>query len=280
MSCPVDGRPLINNQVICAGCEIALDRALGDLDSLLDELDITLTRQAKRRPARGNQPAPEPVMPYNIAASDTARDLRTLLKDWVSMVAEGLAGEGKFVALPMPATGRTLAAWLMNHVHWLATHDTAPDAYSEIVGAVNNIRRTIDIAPDTTFIGPCYSLIDGVECTEDVYATEHSPTARCKTCGTTHDVAARTGQAASISTRATATAVVITRSLTLGGLPLQTSRIRVWAHRGHLTPAGTGPKGHPTYIIAHVQRLIQLHEAGQKLTNWDAEPTQEQEVSA
>jgi hypothetical protein len=210
-------------------------------------------------------------MPYNIRASESARDLRTLLKDWVSLVAEGLAAEGRFVALPTPATAKTLSAWLMHHTAWLTRHDTAPDAYTEIVGAVNNIRHTIDIAPDTQFIGPCYTIINGVECVEDVYAVIDSPTARCRTCGTTHDTATRTSQAAAIATTTTATAVTISRSLKLGDEPLTPGRIRVWAHRGHLTPAGTNHRGRPVYIIAHVARLATLHTTGQKLTHWNTQ---------
>ena len=276
-ACPIDGRPLLANAVICGTCEGSLARALGDLDALLDELDVTLTRQAKKRPTRGNQASDGAPMPYDIRASEAGRDLRVLLKDWTSLVADGLADTHTFVTLPTPATARTLAAWLLHHTHWIATHETGPDAYSEIVAAVNNIRRTIDIAPDTTYIGPCYAVINDVECTEDVYAHEGKATARCRVCGTTHDVANRTGQAAAISTTATATAVIMSRSLQLGGLPLEPRRIRVWAHRGHLVAAGTGPKGAPTYVVAHVARLIHLHETGTKLTPW---PTEEQETAS
>lgn len=271
MTCPVDGKPLVSPAVICGACTDTLDRALGDLDWLVDELDTTMIRQTKTRPARGNQSSDGAPMPYNIRASETARDLRTLLKDWVSLVAEGLADEGRFVALPTPATTKTLSDWLIHHVTWISRHTTAPDAYSEIVGAVNNIRKTIDIAPDTTYVGPCYAVFEGVECGDDVYATKGTPLARCRTCGTTHDVAARTGQAATISTRTAATAVIISRSLILGGLPIETKRIRNWANRGHLTPYGTGPKGAPTYIIAHVARLAHLYDTKQKLTPWPQE---------
>lgn len=271
MTCPVDGRPLTNNAVICTTCEQTLDRALGDLDSLLDELDVTLTRQARKRPARGNQAQDGAPMPYDLRASEAGRDLRTLLKDWVSLVAEGIADQGTFVALPMPATARTLSAWLTHHVHWLATHDTAPDAYSEIVGAVNNIRRTIDIAPDTIYIGPCYAVIGGVECTDTLWGLEGSGTTRCKTCGTVWDAMDRTLQALAHADKVAQDATTLSRSFALKGIALDTDRIKKWGQRGHLVSAGSSHRNRPTYIVAHVARLVQLYEAGQKLSPWPEE---------
>jgi hypothetical protein len=271
MTCPVDGKPLTHPAVICATCATTLDQSLGDLDWLLDELDTTMTRQTKTRPARGNQTSDGPPMPYNIRASETARDLRILLKDWVSLVAEGLAGEGKFVALPTPATAKTLSTWLMHHVTWISRHDTAADAYSEIVGAVNNIRRTIDIAPDTTYVGPCYSVIDGVECQDTLYTIGDTRTARCKTCGTTWDAKTRTLETLTHADTVAQDATTLSRSFALKGIALDTQRLKNWTHRGHLTPTGTSHRGHKTYIIAHVARLIQLYETGEKLSPWPQE---------
>ena len=276
MTCPIDGRELVNNATICATCEGNLSRALGDLDALLDDLDTALTRQARKRPGRGNGASDGPPLPYDERASEAARDIRTLLKDWVSLVAEGIADEGRFVQLPMPATAKTLSSWLMHHTHWLAHHDTGPDAYSEIVAAVNNIRRTIDIAPDLIYIGPCGGELEGIECVEVLYAVEGSETVRCKTCTSIWDIQERITYATAQAEHVTQTAVTISRALTLQGLPLETRRIRVWAHRKLLHPAGTGPRGHPTYVVAHVARLIHLYETGQKLTPW---PQQEQETA-
>lgn len=271
MTCPIDARPLVNNAVICATCEGNLARALGDLDALLDDLETALTRQARKRPARGSVAADGPPLPYDERASEAARDLRTLLKDWVSLVAEGLADEGRFVKLQMPATAKSLSSWLLHHTGWIARHDTAPDAYSEIVGAVNNIRRTIDIAPDMRYVGPCGGDVEGVECVETLYATEGADTVRCRTCFTVWDIADRLNHATTQSTTVAQTAVTISRALTLGGLPLETSRIRKWAQRKHLVAVGVGPRGAPTYIVAHVSRLINLYETGQKLSPWNHE---------
>ena len=276
MTCPIDARPLPNNATICGACEETLSRALGDLDALLDDLDTALTRQARKRPTRGNSASDGPPLPYDERASEAARDLRTLLKDWVSLVAEGLADEGRFVKLPMPATAKSLSSWIMHHTRWIAQHDTAADAYSEIVGAVNNIRRTIDIAPDMVYVGPCGNESEGVECTETLYAAEGSDAVRCRTCTTVHDIPARYAHAAAQADTIAQTAVTISRTLTLGGLPIETGRIRLWAHRKLLHPAGTGPKGAPTYVVAHVTRLIHLSETRQKLSPWG---TQEQETA-
>ncbi|MDQ0241199.1 hypothetical protein [Arthrobacter bambusae] len=159
----------------------------------------------------------------------------------------------------------------MNHTHWIATHDAAADAYTEIVGAVNNIRRTIDIAPDIRFIGPCGSVLDDVECTDTLYAIEGSVTARCRTCGTTWDVDQRKQAATTQARYVAATSAFLSQTLAIRDEPLTPDRIRKWAYRGHLTPAGIGPRGHPTYIVAHVARLIRMYENGEKLSPWNQE---------
>lgn len=271
MTCPVDGRELTPPATICPTCTGTIERALGDLDWLLDELDTTMTRQTRTRPARGNQTSEGPPMPYNVRASETARDLRTLLKDWVSLVAEGLADEGRFVALPTPATAKTLSSWLLHHTGWLARHDTGPDAYTEIVGAVNNIRRTIDIAPDTTYVGPCYSMVDGVECQETLYAVTGTTSVKCRSCGTDWDTQTRTLETLAHANTIAQDATTLSRSFALKGIALDTGRIKTWTNRGHLTPAGTSHRGHRTYIVAHVARLVQLYESGTKLTPWPQE---------
>lgn len=276
MTCPIDSRPLANNATICATCEDNLARALGDLDALLDDLDTTLTRQARKRPSRGSGASDGPPLPFDERASEAARDLRTLLKDWVSLVAEGLCDEGVFVQLPMPATAKTLSSWLMHHTRWLAHHDTGPDAYSEIVAAVNNIRRTIDIAPDVRFIGPCGGEVEGVVCTETLYAVEGSDTVRCRTCATTWNILERNLGILAQAEHVAQTITVLTRSFALQGIALDTERIKNWVKRGHLHPAGTTRKGHRTYIVAHIARLVTMYETGQKLSPW---PQQEQETA-
>jgi hypothetical protein len=271
VTCPVDGRELSAPATICPTCTDTLERALGDLDWLLDELDTTMTRQTKTRPARGNQTSEGPPMPYNVRASETARDLRTLLKDWVSLVAEGHADEGRFVALPTPATAKTLSTWLLHHTGWLSRHTTGPDAYTEIVGAVNNIRKTIDIAPDTTYVGPCYSMVDGVECQETLYAVTGTTTVKCRSCGTDWDTQTRTLETLAHAGTIAQDATTLSRSFALKGIALDTQRIKTWTNRGHLTPHGTSHRGHRTYIVAHVARLVQLSEAGTKLSPWGTE---------
>jgi hypothetical protein len=168
----------------------------------------------------------------------------------------------------------------MHHVHWLACHDAAPDAHTEIVGAVNNIRRTIDIAPDTRYIGPCGTVDPDSkwECTEVLYAIDGAPTLQCRTCGTVWDVGRKTLDALMQAESIAQDATTLSRSFRLNGIAIETQRIKRWHQRQLLAAAGESHRGHRTYIVAHVARLINLYETGQKLTPWP-EPT-EQEVPA
>ncbi|MBT2537223.1 hypothetical protein [Arthrobacter sp. ISL-69] len=289
MSCPVDGKPLHNNAVICGDCEQTMDRALGDLGSLLEDLDTALSRQSRKRPARGNHERDDKPLPYELGASNAASNLKAVLVAWARLVSDERPSTYERVIIvddettevrtfhldhtPLTCkdTSESISSWLMHHVTWLAHHEAAADAYSEIVGAVNNIRRTIDIAPDTRYVGPCGSVLDGIECTETLYALEGSDDATCRTCGTRWDTRARTLQTLSRALTVAQDATTLSRSFALRGIALDTKRIRNWADRKYLAGAGTSHRGHRTYIIAHVARLIQLYETGQKLTPWPAE---------
>jgi len=293
MTCPVDGKPLTNNAVICTDCAETLDRSLGDLGSLLEDLDTALARQSRKRPARGmGMERDDSPLPYDLGASKASGDLKGVLVGWARLVSEERPSakrqyrrgkvlvtlDGKPVLLHLDHTQLTcadnsssIADWLMHHVTWLARHDAAADAYSEIVGAVNNIRRTIDIAPDTRYIGPCGTIRDGWECTETLWALEGSDNAKCRTCGTQWDARSRTLQALAHAGTVAQDATTLSRSFALRGIALETKRIRNWADRKYLAGAGTSHRGHRTYIVAHVARLVQLYEAGQKLTPWPTE---------
>ena len=264
--CPIDGKPLANNQVICGDCTATLDRALGDLGALLEDLDTALSRQSRKRPARGNHERDDKPLPYDLGASRAASELKGYLVGWARLVSEE-----RGVPLTCRDDSRSIAMWLDPHVAWLSTHAAAADAYSEIVGAVNNIRRTIDIAPDVTYIGPCYSLIDGVECDETLYGIEGSDDVKCRTCGTLWSARARTLEALAHAHTVAQDATTLSRSFALKGIALDTDRIKKWGQRGHLQRAGTSHRGHPTYIVAHIARLVQLYEAGTKLTPWPTE---------
>lgn len=265
-ACPIDGRELTNNATICANCEETLERALGDIDALLDDLDTALSRQTKKRPARGNHPRDDKPLPYDLGASTAAGQLKAVLVGWARLVAEE-----REVELTCRDASQSISDWLLHHTHWIARHDAGPDAYSEIVGAVNNIRRTIDIAPDARFIGPCYAIVDEVECTETLYAIDGRDTVRCRTCGTTWDAKARTLETLTHAETIAHDATTLSRSFALQGVALETGRIKTWANRGHLTPHGVSHRGHRTYIVAHVARLVALHNAGQKLSHWPEE---------
>lgn len=266
MICPVDGRPLTNNATICTGCADTLDRALGDVDALLEDLDTALARQSRKRPARGNHPRDDKPLPYDLGASRASGELKAVLVGWARLVAE----ERGF-PITCRDTSSSIASWLLHHVAWLTRHDAGPDAYSEIVGAVTNIRRTIDIAPDQTYIGPCYAVIEGVECSETLWGIDGSTTTRCRTCGTTWDARARTLEALAHADKVAQDATTLSRSFALKGIALETQRIKNWANRGHLLAVGTSHRSYPTYIVAHVARLVQLAEAGTKLSPWGTE---------
>jgi hypothetical protein len=271
MTCPIDGRPTPNNMVICPTCEETLDRNLGELDALLEDLDVALTRQARKRPTSGTGERDDRPLPFELGASKAAGELKAVLVGWARLVSEE-----REVDLTCRDTSQSIASWLMHHTHWLACHPAAADAWCEIITAVNTIRRVIDSPETKRFIGPCGYVFEGVECTDTLWAVDGSETARCRTCGTIWDARERMLDALANATRVAQDATTLSRSFTLRGIAIDSLRIRNWARptRGLLTAHGISERGKPAYIVAHVARLIQLHEAGQKLSPWPEEQEQ------
>lgn len=62
-------------------------------------------------------------------------------------------------------------------------HPAADELADEIQDAVRRWWQIIDRAPDRMYAGPCSAVIEGVECTEQLYANSKRATVSCRTCG-------------------------------------------------------------------------------------------------
>ena len=165
-------------------CDTDLDdfaKALGEVPWIDEEIDTTITKQ--RAATSGGSASAETALPYNAEASKRADSLRTALVTLVRFCNE----EGVRSSDPSndgPADNVVaLSRWLLWRVDGLAFNDMAAEFIADVMTAVHDCRRIIDLPPERKYAGPC------PECKRDLY---HRPTAadvKCPGCGQVYDVA-------------------------------------------------------------------------------------------
>lgn len=267
MTCPITGEPLRDNQTISATALAAIEQALAEVDWLTADLDIVLTKQAKARPQGGGERDDTPL-PYNQRASEAGGNLKAVLVGWARLISEETD-----TLLLCRDTSPSIASWLLHHLDWLVRYVAAPDAYSEIVGAVNNIRATIDLDPNREYLGICGSVFEGIECADEVWlidGDDRPAWVNCRTCGTTWEVIPRRIDQLAKALEYSADRVTLSKAFTHKGIALERTRLDSWVKRGHLSPTYPGGR---RFTVAHVARLLKLHTAGIKLSAIETEET-------
>src|SRR3954469_11779790 len=92
IACPVAtcDRPRPGNAHICGACAGQLERDLGDIPGLVDQLDVTLSRQASGGAGGGS----ERPLPFDPRASEALDGLRTTLVGWTRVLLEAYEEDG------------------------------------------------------------------------------------------------------------------------------------------------------------------------------------------
>jgi uncharacterized Zn finger protein (UPF0148 family) len=263
--CPTCEAPFFNNAVICPTCRNRLEQELAEVDSLLDDLDVTLTKQSQTRSQGGDTEQDATPTPFHVGASNAAGNLSSILTSWAALVQEETGhryvGDG---------SSQSVASYLLCHVDWLANHEAAEDCYREVLDATAQCKRVVDIQPGRRIIGVCGSRINAVTCTETVWATEGHSTVRCRTCGAEWDVRERRLDSYLKATNTAQDTPTLTRAFNHDGIAVTTDRIYQWVRRGFLEPTRPGGK---RFVVAHVAKLIQMSENREKLGLWEEKET-------
>lgn len=229
--CPVDGRPT-NDTTICRGCLDQLLAALRSVPALVEDLEVTLSRQARVGTRNGPRGSETPL-PFHSRASV---DLETL-RDGLGMWARSVAERRGLVAAPWSAA--ETSRWMLLWPNDLATHPDAGELHGDVLAMVEAARRTVDLPPSLHFVGPCD------ECGEDLYCSAGSSTVSCRTaeCGATYDVAARRAWLLEAAVDQLRTAAELSRELPwIGGVVIDRKLINQWATRGRVTKYGPHPR--------------------------------------
>lgn len=196
----VCGKPTRDNAVLCDDCTGTLERALGDVAGVVEEIEVTMTRQRSAPIVTGAPSATHPL-PWHEKAAEALRELHNLLVLWVRLCDEEGVGTGPSdLPADKPAA---LAGWLLHRVPGLARHDAASDALDEITNAVAECERIVFWKRRArVYLGTCGQPIedeDGLPldetCPGEVYAEDdRAQVGQCDDCGQGVTVVVRQGE--------------------------------------------------------------------------------------
>jgi hypothetical protein len=174
---------------LCRGCSKRLERTLGDLPALIEDLDVTLTRQGVTGAHSGEGKPPKKdaqPLPLHNGAAEVASNLRYVLATSVRYLTEtrGIRLDG-----PDDPPTVWLARWLLTHHASIRLDPAGPDIASDIHGITSAIMDVVDL-PKTRSqfkVGMCPE-----DCPGEVWV--HLPaedlgeaaTMECRLCGTSY----------------------------------------------------------------------------------------------
>lgn len=223
---------------VCRTCTSTLRGLLTDLPGLMTDLDVALAGQvhfiAQRGETRTETPDPEDARwPQTTAVtragfaagpSEAGWVARQTILTWVDWVT---AVRGHTV----PQTWTDVGTYLRAAVDWIARHPDGPQAIDELTAGIRQARQAIDRPADQHYLGLCPT------CTHALYAPDHAHTITCPRCTTHHQTADLRARLVTRIEHHTMTATDASRVLAEVGIDIPARLIRLWKHRGELTPA-------------------------------------------
>ncbi|WP_369068557.1 hypothetical protein [Kineococcus terrestris] len=207
----------------------------------------------------GRAGKPESKLPIDVNAYEARADAARLLGSWCETVADERAvcprdlGDG---SVPH------LAAWLGEHVDWLAEHeDVGPAAAVELDEVAARLDRVAHPdRPDAVYIGRCPVGLDvGTPCEARLYWPRGAETITCPRCGVTDGVrgwAARMGTYTDAHLTAVQLATYLSHRFER---VIDHDLVRRWASRGVLTRAGHDERRRPVYDVAAAVTACTAH---------------------
>jgi hypothetical protein len=256
--CTVCTRPVSDAQ-LCRGCIDQLVAELRQVPWLAEQLEITLTRQARVGHRNGPRSAERPLV-FHWGASVDLDTMRTTLAVWAHTVAEARGIQVDAATKPAP-----LALWITRWVGEAAQHPDAAELHGDILSITRAARRTIDLAPELRYVGPC----DGhqalqpetVGCGEDLYVGMHAFTARCNTegCDAEYNIETRRAWLLEQAVDQLRTARQLAYELPwIAGITITTKVIGMWSARDKLTKYLPHPKDERKATRFRVGEVIEL----------------------
>jgi hypothetical protein len=256
--CQIDGRPA-PDAVLCRGCLDALKAELRSVAWLVEQLGVTLTRQARVGQRNGPRSAETPL-PFHLAASTDLESLADELDMWARAVAKQRGIEVDAAREPV-----ALARWLLRWAGEVAQFPDAAELHAGVLSMTEAARRTVDLPPQKRYVGPCE------DCGNDLYVPalgSGTPRfVRCaarverdgdvEACGAEYPLEARRAWLLEQAYDRLLTASEMSRAIRelAPGKPISRNLISQWGARGRIArylPHPRDPHGHTRYRVEDV----------------------------
>lgn len=210
-----------NGLYLCQACSTGLRIDLGDVPSLLGDLDITGCRLDRISGPTASRRSAEKPLPFKPQAFEALFILDNTLSAWTRTLDQARTG-----------TAQDNAAWLHENIGLLRGFPKAGDAYDELTYAIREARRVIDRPNDQRrFLGRC-GMPTHSTCMEVLYARPRDDKTVCPTCHAEWDVEERRSWMLSIVEDEVETAPTLSALLTELGKPTTVADIQRWAKIG------------------------------------------------
>jgi hypothetical protein len=237
------------NGYLCRNCTDQLRRDLSAIPWLLEDLEVTITRQDKLTDPSGRSGDERPL-PIRLHAMEARRDLNVTLASWATHTAGRFDGLDRSVIW----TELRLANYLLDHLGDILTDPHAGQIADEIGYARGMCQRAIDKPVPRVYVGPCE------DCDKDLYAHPSAAEVECKTpdCGAVYPIEARRRWLLGKAEDQLMTATEMSRALPgLSSQPLTVDMIRGYVRRGRLTShPPIKPKGPALFRVGDILDLI------------------------
>lgn len=244
------------NGFLCRNCTDLLTHDLQAIPWLLDELEVTLSRQDKLAES-SDRSSDEQPLPLNMRAVEVRIDLNAVLAAWALHTAGRFGGLDRTVVW----TELRLSQYLLAHVDDMLTDPAAGQIADEINDIRRRAERAIDKPVPMVYVGPCDL------CDKDLYARPSAAEVQCKNpdCEEIYPIEARRRWLLGKAEDQLLPATEMSRALSgLLQKPITGSMLRGYAHRGRITAHPPIKKdGPPLYRVGEVRDVLLEELAGQ-----------------
>lgn len=234
--------------VICPSCTGQAAALLRQVPWLVEQLTVTLTRQARMGDRNGPRSTETPVY-FDQRASVDLETFRLDLARWATAVAEH-----RGITVDADSTPAGLSRWLLRWNGAAAQHPDAGDYLTELTAMIRAAERTIDRAPDMRCLGPCD--VDG--CVAWLYVPVHADIAYCPSpdCDAQYRVEDRRAWLLEQTVDRLMTAAEIAQDLPwIAGTKIDRKLINKWSSRDKITrydPHPTDKRHAPRFRVGEV----------------------------
>lgn len=251
--------PTADGFFLCRHHITELADALRSVPALLEDLEVTITRQARTGGQKHGSRSSTTPLPWNDHASTCKHELNAIIHAWAYETSQiGEDDRDPLAALNGHRTAER-ADWLRVYLPtYGARHELAGDMYAEIRDAITQATRAVDLPPDRKFIGVCnHQPADWDKpCREDLYAMPNQKYVTCRGCTERHDADTRREEMLARILDQAATTGVLAGLITGLGKPIGASTIRKYAVEHSFHVVSRDRNGRPRYLVRDVLEIL------------------------